>query len=274
MFLQQGIVLLCAIIHFSLAYIQCNLLTTSKTIQKLYLKQYFESEEALNTIILLMFNYGSYNFLIGLLTIIGQFIESYYLIQATLIIYSLNIISLLWNKTNFSRFITLLQSIPAIIGLLLPSSVEIEHEKPTDNLPIYAILIPAIFHILFFVAESILFSKVSSVRKVFLGKLSKSKEATEIATEYFFEQGIYNLKLALITLYGLFVTKNVSTVIGMLFAYAGAAFVLIYSSSRMWKGFIIQGLPAIFALYLLRDHIDVIYYNLLRGIYSEDDEDH
>jgi putative membrane protein len=273
--LQVLFVLLSIVTHLSLALAQSVLFSDSKTLQKYYLGKYFENSDAYEVMKLLMVNYGAYHALVALIAIIGQFIESYYLIQGVMIIFLTNGLSILWNpkKSSLALLIALIQFVPPLLALILPSHLDPNHEQPVD-FPTPFILLPALLHILFFVIESLLFSSLSFIPKLFLGKYSKSKEALEIGKVYFFDQGLYNLKLALLTLSGLFVTKSPSVVILTLVVYFLAGVVLIVSSPRLWKGFIIQSLPALYALYLMAGHAEGIYYDLLRSIYSEDDEDH
>jgi hypothetical protein len=77
---------------------------------------------------------------------------------------------------------------------------------------------------------------------------------------------LYNLKLALATCYGLFVVKSPSVVIATLFIYLFAGVVLIYSSPRMWKGFIIQSLPALLGLYLFFGHVEDLFTRFMQCV--------
>lgn len=260
--------------HFFLSLFYCYFFPNSITIQKYFLKKDYENVEVIEVMKLLFFNFGAYHALLALIGMVGQFIESYHLTQGVLAIFLSHGLSYLWNNsTKYSLLLSLLQIIPSAVALYLPSHLQL-HPEETIDFPVIPVLIPAILHIVFFLVESILFSKISIVQKVFLGKASKSKEAVKYASQYFFDQGLYNLKLALLTLYGLYIVKSPSIVISTLFVYFAAGVVLIYSSPRLWKGFVVQSLPALYALYLLSDHAEVIYYELLRSIYTEDDEDH
>jgi uncharacterized membrane protein len=269
----QSIFLISAIsLHFLLGFIQIYSFPTSKYFQKVYLAQYFESSAALEVVQLLLTNYGAYHFLVALMALLGQFIESYHLTQGILLIFLTNSFSILWNHQNTFHFIvSFLQFFTALFALLLPSNLA-DHKEETIEFPILIILLPAGLHILFFLMESLFFSKSKLVQKIFLGKFTQSTEAVELAIKYFFDQGLYNLKLAILTLYGLLVVKSPSVVIATLMIYFLAGLVLYSSSPRLWKGFIIQSLPALYGLYLLSDQTEAIYYDLLRSIYSEDDD--
>lgn len=260
--------------HLFLSFLYCYLFPNYLSIQKYFLGKDYENIEVLSVMKLLFFNYGAYHGLLSMIGMIGQFIESYHLTQGVLVIFLSHGFSYLWNNsTKYSLLIALLQIIPAAIALYLPSHLQ-SHQEDTIDFPVIPVLIPAVLHIVFFIVESVLFSKVSIIQKIFLGKSSKTKEAVKYASEYFFDQGLYNLKLALLTLYGLYIVKSPAIVISTLFVYFAAGVVLIYSSPRLWKGFVVQSLPALYALYLLADHAEIIYYELLRSIYTEDDEDH
>jgi putative membrane protein len=274
--IQSLFVLLSIVVHLTLAVVQCFLFSDSKYLQKFYLRKYFENSDALEVLKLLLTNYGAYHALVALIGIIGQFIESYHLIQGVMVIFLTNGLSIIWNRNQspLSYFIAFIQFFPSLMALLLPSHLDSIHEQQLIDFPLPALLLPATFHLLFFVFESLLFTRFHFIQKLFLGKFSKSPEAVMIGGEYFFDQGLYNLKLALLTLSGLFVTKSPSVVISTLLVYVGAGIVLLISSPRLWKGFLTQAGPALYGLYLLAPHAEVIYYELLRSIFSEDDEDH
>lgn len=108
--------------------------------------------------------------------------------------------------------------------------------------------IPAILHIGFWYLESIAFPRSTKVQKIFLAKNAQNPTAVEVGATMLFNQGFYNLFLAISTLYGLY-TENRGLVQSTLLIYIGAALILIVSTKKM-IGAAAQGIPALLALLL------------------------
>jgi putative membrane protein len=105
-----------------------------------------------------------------------------------------------------------------------------------------------VFHLAIFVMESLLFRKPSTYRRF----LVKSPEEAESVRPWAFNQGFYNLFLALGALGGLIAGGERGHAIA-LFAcacMAGAGVVLVASDRRMTRPATLQALPPIVALVL------------------------
>jgi putative membrane protein len=105
-----------------------------------------------------------------------------------------------------------------------------------------------VFHLAIFVMESLLFRKPSTYRRF----LVKSPEEAESVRPWAFNQGFYNLFLALGALGGLIAGGERGHAIA-LFAcacMAGAGVVLVASDRRMTRPAVLQALPPIVALVL------------------------
>jgi putative membrane protein len=107
---------------------------------------------------------------------------------------------------------------------------------------------PAVFHVLFFLLESILFPKVKAVQKIFLGKKSEDQKAVEVAAPILYNMGFYNLMLAAVTIWGL-VYDDAQLVLATLYVYVGAAVVLVSTDVKKLRGALVQGVPALVAIY-------------------------
>ena len=110
--------------------------------------------------------------------------------------------------------------------------------------------ISALLHVAFFYLESIAFVSNKKVQKLFLGRDADNETVFARSRVSLFNQGFYNLFLALSTFYGIY-TGNTGLVKCMLMSYVGAGAVLLYSSSKMWRGAAAQIVPATIALLTL-----------------------
>lgn len=115
------------------------------------------------------------------------------------------------------------------------------------------VLLPAIVHIYIFVLESLLWGK-KRTNKVF-GLSELDAQATRLMA---FNQGFYNLFLAIALCLGLYLyDMNISVVAGKtlivygLVSIIGAGLVLFISSPKLWRGAMIQILPALIGAFSL-----------------------
>lgn len=109
--------------------------------------------------------------------------------------------------------------------------------------------LPALLHVGFFYLESVAFPRSSKVQRLFLGKDSANAECVKVATVMLFNQGCYNLFLAIATLYGLYKGDR-GVVVVTLWIYVAAAAALLFSSPKKFVGAAAQGVPALLALTL------------------------
>ena len=99
-------------------------------------------------------------------------------------------------------------------------------------------------HVLFFFLESVLWGK-PAVNRIF----RQTPENAEITRLLAFNQGFYNLFLAIGVFTGIVIVNRGMPAIGaavVAFGCAsmlGAALVLLGSSRKLWRGALIQGLP-------------------------------
>jgi putative membrane protein len=110
----------------------------------------------------------------------------------------------------------------------------------------------AVFHILFFVLESLLWGK-PAVNKIF----GQTSETVEITRTLAYNQGFYNLFIAIGTLVGVWLIATGKNVAGLSLVtfgcgtMIGAAAILFLSKPQLIRGVLIQGLPPVIALGLL-----------------------
>lgn len=110
--------------------------------------------------------------------------------------------------------------------------------------------IAAFFHIVFFLVESILWMNPAVHSRFFVQTL----EQAELLETALFNQGFYNLFVALGCLGGIVLLQRGRTVQGTtLVIYTclfmlGAALVLLLSDARLLRGVLIQGIPPLVAL--------------------------
>ncbi len=111
--------------------------------------------------------------------------------------------------------------------------------------------ISILFHVWAFVMESILFMNP----KVFRVFGQKSAEDAALVKLMAFNQGFYNLFLALVLMAGLLLTRNADKAMlgtglamGAAFCMAGAGAVLIISKPSAWYAGLIQGIPPLIVL--------------------------
>jgi putative membrane protein len=110
----------------------------------------------------------------------------------------------------------------------------------------------AIVHVLFFCMESLWWTKPAVVRR-FRG----TEEEARITKALAFNQGFYNLFLAVGTLGGLCLIGMGHHKTGLVLVFwncasmVAAAVVLVASSPRMFRGALIQGLPPLIALAMI-----------------------
>jgi putative membrane protein len=102
-----------------------------------------------------------------------------------------------------------------------------------------------LFHTLAFVMESLLFMRPAVYKRF----QSQNEEQAKAAQLFAFNQGFYNLFLAAGCLIGLVLWNQGNAVVGatlVMFTCAsmlGASLVLIYTSRKMWRPALYQGLP-------------------------------
>lgn len=105
--------------------------------------------------------------------------------------------------------------------------------------------IAILFHVLAFALESLLFMRPAVYRRF----QAQNEEQARAAQLFAFNQGFYNLFLAAGALAGLVIWRNGNEAVGatlVMFTCAsmlGAALVLLYTSRRMWRPALYQGLP-------------------------------
>jgi putative membrane protein len=110
------------------------------------------------------------------------------------------------------------------------------------------VTLAGVFHLAVFAMESVVFRKPSTWKRF----LIKSQEEAEVARPWAFNQGFYNLFLALGALGGLIAGGDKGHTIS-LFAcacMAGAGIVLVASDRRMARAAALQAVPPILALVL------------------------
>jgi len=110
------------------------------------------------------------------------------------------------------------------------------------------VALAGVFHLVVFAMESVVFRKPSTWKRF----LIKSQQEAEVARPWAFNQGFYNLFLALGALGGLIAGGDTGHAIS-LFAcacMAGAGIVLVASNRRMARSAALQAVPPILALLL------------------------
>jgi len=110
------------------------------------------------------------------------------------------------------------------------------------------VALAGVFHLAVFAMESVLFRKPSTYRRF----LIKTQEEADVARPWAFNQGFYNLFLALGALGGLIAGGDEGHAIA-LFAcacMAGAGIVLLASDRRMARSAALQAVPPVVALIL------------------------
>jgi putative membrane protein len=109
---------------------------------------------------------------------------------------------------------------------------------------IFAVL-AGLLHIGVFVMESVLFSR-PNVQRLFLGNAPSTPQLRTFA----FNQGFYNLFLALGAIGGVIAGGPEGRVVALFTCacMAGAGVVLLASQRRMWRGALLQIVPAGIAL--------------------------
>ncbi len=105
-------------------------------------------------------------------------------------------------------------------------------------------------HVFFFYLESVAFPKNAGVQKMFLGRKAEQKENVELVRTLLFNQGFYNLFLALGTFWGLW-SRNTGLTRFTLWTYVAAGVVLFLSSPSKYRGAVMQLVPALIAAVLL-----------------------
>ncbi|WP_413288137.1 DUF1304 domain-containing protein [Bdellovibrio sp. HCB337] len=103
-------------------------------------------------------------------------------------------------------------------------------------------LIPALIHVYIFVLESILWERPRT-NKLF----GIRPDEVAITKLFAFNQGFYNLFLALAIIVGLFLENRALVVYGLLSIIA-AGIVLVVSKRKLWRAALIQIVPALVAL--------------------------
>lgn len=131
--------------------------------------------------------------------------------------------------------------------LILFLRIDIDYYKPMKMiLP----LIPALIHIYIFVLESILWDK-KRTNKIF----GIRPEDVAVTKPLAFNQGFYNLFLAIaillgVHLYSAEMTRSTGAVLIIygLFSVFAAGAVLLISKPKLWRGALLQMLPALIAI--------------------------
>ncbi len=111
--------------------------------------------------------------------------------------------------------------------------------------------IAGVFHILFFILESVTWGKSIS------NKIFRIQEGeVETVRLWAFNQGFYNFLIAVGTFVGIWLVQNKRPGIGYTFLVnncaimLGAAIVLVVSKPKMYRGALIQGIPPLVFLIL------------------------
>jgi putative membrane protein len=233
------------LVHLFFAFRKCFIYPQSRSMQKEILGSHFESTEALQVSKLVLFNIGAYDFLTSALVLISLYNNEFSVMNSAMLVFACNSAVLYLCLPN-SWIESACRFTSAILAIISSQGLN-KSNNPIEITSFGPILVPAVLHVLFFLAESVLFSRVKSIQRLFLGRQASSAIVVEVGTKLMFLQGIYNLLLSLVTFHGL-LTGSLSELGGTLFCYVGAACALLYSSPRMYKGFLIQGLPALYAL--------------------------
>lgn len=108
-------------------------------------------------------------------------------------------------------------------------------------------VIAGALHVGFWVLESLLWKR-PAVHRLFGVRDQTSADAM---AGVFFNQGFYNLFLGLGAIVGTWFMARGDTAVLLWFSclfMVGAALVLLATSLRMWRGAVIQGLPALIAI--------------------------
>ena len=112
--------------------------------------------------------------------------------------------------------------------------------------------ISAGLHVYFFYLESISFKSSPRTQRIFIGRAGENNaDLVKVSSSLLFNQGFYNLFLALGTLFGLFANHPILIRFTLLF-YVAAGAVLFISSPTKYQGAVIQSVPALLALLLLK----------------------
>src|SRR5260370_19847923 len=117
---------------------------------------------------------------------------------------------------------------------------------------VIAAALAAIIHVLFFCMESLWWTKPAVVRR-----FRSTEGEARITKALAFNQGFYNLFLAVGTLAGLCLIGMGHPRGGLVLVFwncssmVAAAIVLVASSPRMFRGALIQGLPPLIALAMI-----------------------
>ena len=107
------------------------------------------------------------------------------------------------------------------------------------------LLLPALIHVYIFVLESLLWGRPRT-NKVF-GLRPEEVASTKLLA---FNQGFYNLFLAVAIFVGIFLENQTLIVYGLLSIIA-AGVVLVVSKRKLWRAALIQMVPALAALIVL-----------------------
>lgn len=122
-----------------------------------------------------------------------------------------------------------------------------------ENIAILFIVIVAVLHCLFFKLESLDFMKPKVLKKFGL-----SEQNGALVKVWAFNQGFYNLFLALGLFYSVYLLKSGQVISGHLLAsfilltITGAGIVLYLSEPKKINAAIVQGIPALIGFLLLQ----------------------
>lgn len=221
----------------------------SEKIQRFFIGDLRRSGEAIVASKLILLNYSGYDLFWSANMIYATYFGENCLLRVLLYICICNEVSICYSYPFkwSARLLTkacLVWSLSWTALWLLPRASRDE----SATLPSVAVLIPSILHCLFCGLESFAFPRMKSVQKMFLGKKLATDDAIAATIPMFFNQGMYNLFLALGSFYGYFVMRNVALVESFLIIYSSASFLLMYSNSKAVGGAFIQGGPALAAL--------------------------
>lgn len=239
-----------AAIHIGFAFVEGVVFPWSKNVQFRILGKHFESKEALEMGRFLLLNMSFYNAMTSALTLYGVKIGSAVLILSTMLIYIANGVAILCTSPD--KYISaLIRVVPAVVVLF--TFEDLKPHTPVSNMPGSMITFAPVMHILFFILESLMVRKSKQIQRLFLGRLSSSAAAVDTSINILFRQGIYNLGLALAAFYAILMAKDKTAVNAYMMVYVGAAVGLaltIPRGSMLYRGAIVQGLPAIVALFV------------------------
>lgn len=112
-----------------------------------------------------------------------------------------------------------------------------------------AAALAAVLHVVFFVLESVIFSR-RPVQRLFGVRTSDDSSSLRLFAR---NQGVYNLGLALVVAVGIALTLGDDAAVGTAVIVAGcavmvlAALALAWTAPRLWRAALVQGVPPLIA---------------------------